>query len=57
MFNFEITISNPDNPSEKYIISPKDSYSVWIGKEDGEGGEFVTEALFKVIDKFYKKNY
>lgn len=30
---------------------------IWIERENGEGGEFDEEALFKVINKFFTKYF
>ena len=30
---------------------------VWIGKQDGEGGDFVISELEEVIREFYDKNF
>lgn len=57
MIRIEFTIFNPDNPESQYIITPNDESSFWITKGDGEGAEFESKKLFKVIDKFYKDNF
>lgn len=57
MLQFELTIRNPNNLTEMYVISARDDLSIWLEKGDGEGGEFKTAKLFEVIDKFYKDNF
>jgi hypothetical protein len=37
-------------------LSENDSL-IYIGLDDGEGGEFEKADLEKVIDKFYKNNF
>lgn len=34
-----------------------DEESLWIEKDDGEGGQFKESALAEVINKFYKENF
>ena len=30
---------------------------IWIGRTDGEGGEFATEHVERVIAQFYRENF
>ena len=30
---------------------------IWIGRRDGEGGEFATEHVERVIAQFYRENF
>lgn len=59
MIGFELKITN-ETGSETLYLSPGHSNltgKVWIGREDGEGGEFDANALFAVIKKFYDDNF
>jgi hypothetical protein len=42
-----------------YRITAREPYqaSFWIGHESGEGMEVSKQALFDLIDKFYKDNF
>lgn len=55
---FEFIIYNPSNPEERYVFTPfPTGNAVWIGKGDGESGEFQMSQLFELMDKFYKDNF
>jgi hypothetical protein len=39
------------------IDYPDGSKSIWIEKEDGEGGQFPVKKLEEVLKKFYNKYF
>lgn len=42
----------------EFFIAPGISEGrVWIGRQDGEGGDFKIEDVEKVIRKFYEENF
>jgi hypothetical protein len=43
---------------KKYYYVRKDNADkLWIGNEDGEGGEFSESKVFDVFDQFFKKEF
>lgn len=49
-------IHNPDYHKVKigkYTLCRQDENSVWIRREDGEGGQFSDDSLENAIDAFY----
>ena len=53
----EITIYNPENPEQFYVISRCSSSETWIGTEEGEGAAFSNLSLYQALSKFYKDNF
>ena len=41
----------------RFTISRQDKGSVWIEREDGEGGAFFDELVEKMIEDFYNKHF
>ena len=41
----------------KFNITYSTENSLWIEKEDGEGGEFSIEKLERVIENFYNEEF
>lgn len=53
-------MGNPNYPKVKvgeYTICRQDENSVWIQREDGEGGQFSDSKFVLAIDKFYQENF
>jgi len=40
-----------------YIRKTPNPSKIWIGRQDGEGGEFLTEDLEKAIKVFYDERF
>lgn len=59
MIRFRLTIKK-DQTDKCYIITESAcgyDDKVWIGNEDGEGGDFDIKKLYEVIDNFFKENF
>ena len=55
---FSLQIIDPSDPTKNLTL--KHSYrpeTVWITREDGEGGEFDLKKLYGCLDKFYNDNF
>ena len=54
----DILIYNPEDSTKNLIIKPGiQKGTIWIQREDGEGGEFSANDFYKVLNKFYNDNF
>jgi len=55
---FSLTITDPLDPKKNLTIEKGVTPdTIWINREDGEGGEFDLGRLYYLLDKFYDDNF